>query len=160
MSQGLRKYTWRTSQNLHKCWHGPLARHKKPPILWSQFALSWIKWHFLDSGAAICFILSCFKILTIFSRKLFFWLMKILSMSIVSPLQPSSLYFHSPTVTAPLCGLSTSNVDSGGVSMGLSRSSGDCPSPRDHTESVRRDTHTRTHAYTHHTKLIITIALT
>lgn len=40
---------------------------------------------------------------------------------------------NSPTATVALWGFSMSRVDSGGVSMGLSSSSGGWPSPRDHT---------------------------
>lgn len=46
------------------------------------------------------------------------------------------LHRHSPTATVALWGFSISRVDSGGVSMGLSSSSGGWPSPRDHTAQV------------------------
>lgn len=45
----------------------------------------------------------------------------------------SMLCCHLPTVTAALWGFSISRIESGGVSMGLSSSSGGWPSPRDHT---------------------------
>lgn len=49
----------------------------------------------------------------------------------------------SPTETVALWGFSMSRVDSGGVSMGLSSSSGAWPSPRDQTDLRERHSVTR-----------------
>lgn len=56
-------------------------------------------------------------------------------------LNSSLLCHHLPTGTLPLWGFSISRMDSGGLSMGLSSSSGAWPSPRDHTGQFR-ETHT------------------
>lgn len=61
--------------------------------------------------------------------------------TIFNSLFNSLLCCHSPTATVALWGDSVSRVDSGGVSMGLSRSSGAWPSPRDHTGQLG-ETHT------------------
>lgn len=61
--------------------------------------------------------------------------------TIFNSLFNSLLCCHSPTATVALWGDSISRVDSGGVSMGLSRSSGAWPSPRDHTGQLGK-THT------------------
>lgn len=68
----------------------------------------------------------------------------------ISCLQPWRLVIlgcwivSSPTETAALWGFSMSRVDSGGVSIGLSSSSGGWPSPRDQTnDSTERDSMTQ-----------------
>lgn len=57
-----------------------------------------------------------------------------------SPRKMPLICAHSPTATVALWGLSISSVDSGGWSMGFSRSSGGWPSPRDHTAQLE-ETH-------------------
>lgn len=55
-----------------------------------------------------------------------------------SPLQREVVYgmVSSPTETVALWGFSMSRIDSGGVSIGLSSSSGGWPSPRDQTDGL------------------------
>lgn len=57
-------------------------------------------------------------------------------MNLLTDMRESVFCRHSPTATVALWGFSISRMDSGGVSMGLSSSSGAWPSPRDHTGQV------------------------
>lgn len=82
-----------------------------------------------------CFLCTCYAKLAVYEW-IYWQIGEILSCLILLFFLLPVFCRHSPTATVALWGFSTSRMDSGGVSMGLSSSSGAWPSPRDHTGQV------------------------